>query len=290
MAIDLNTAEKQRDFSLIPDGTFCKVKIAIDRGNFTLPNMDGLDNGLFKQAKDPSSDAVMLSMRLDVMHGPFTGKPIFENWVVTGGSLDENGISKAGKITKTKVRAAVEAIQNVHPDDQSPAAQQKRILRAFSDLNGQAIPIRVEVQEGTQGYPDNNKIAVVVTPDMPEYLPVMQGQQVDPKPSRRSGAASKPAATTRVAGWAESPMQPAAPVEPAQPGLNLGVDPSWQRSPDGQYAYNGTEWVPAGSPPPPPPPPPSAPMGGNSAAAPTATAPAAAGSPVPAWAAGMPQS
>lgn len=292
MAIDLNTAGKQRDNALIPDGTYCRVQIALDRGGSSLPGMDALDTGLFKAAKPPS-DAMMIAMRLVVTHGPYTGKPIFENWIVEGGNLDEQGLSKGGKITKERVRGAVEAIQNLHPDDVSPAAQQKRILRAFSDLNGQFIPVRVDVQEGTNGYADSNRVSIVVTPEMEEYVPVMQGQQVPPKPSRKSSAASRPAPQTRAAGWADasqpSPPQQGdmlapAPASPPPPAAPIGVDPSWQRSPDGQHAWNGSAWVSAAAPPPPPPPPPM--PSGNSVAAPAAapTAPAPGGTVMPAWA------
>jgi hypothetical protein len=210
----------------------------------------------------------------------------------------------------------MEALNNIRPDDESAAAQMGRKLRAFRDLNGKCIPVRIEVSPGQGDFPDRNRISIVVTPDYEEYIPVMQGHEVEAKPTRTGKGASRPAPAASVKVWADAatpappssqgdmltaaaPLPPAStngaaapapaamappppppPPPPAAPPM--GVDPSWPRSPDGLHAWNGAAWVPVTAPPPPPPPPPApAATSGAFGAAPPVVDPS-----VPSWVTG----
>src|SRR5579863_6377968 len=136
MPIGLQDAEPQRDFGAnIPDGTFCKVKLAIKPGSYSLPNMDAADAGLFKQAKPPS-DAVMLEGELTVLPpSPHAKRKIFQMWTIGGGKLDEKGQSIAWNITKSSLRAMIDSACGLDPADASPQATTTRVLQNFRSLD-----------------------------------------------------------------------------------------------------------------------------------------------------------
>jgi hypothetical protein len=252
MVMDLNEAAEQRDFgALIPDGTFVKLKGHIRPGRINLAGAPEADNGLFKAGKPPS-DAIMLDWEFTVMHGTHAKQKIWQNTVVAGGTLDERGQSKAGNITKAMFRAMLESALGINPKDTSEEARQKRILECFSHLDGIEFAARIGVQEGGAregggNFPDQNRIAFVVTPDQDEWQPVMNGQEVAPKPSgalkaRTNGAAAaaanKPAwqsaaapaqaASTPSPAWQQRPtVSPPAPQAPVAGGNAAQAGPTW---------------------------------------------------------------
>jgi hypothetical protein len=73
---------------------------------------------------------------------------------------------------------------------------------------------KIGIEKGKDGYPDKNKIAVVVTPDKKEYQAVMTGQPVGAAPAFGAQA------TSTSPPWAAG----AAPAPQAQP---KSTTPSW---------------------------------------------------------------
>ena len=124
MPISFNDAEEQREFGLVPDGTFVKLKLNIRRGGETILNMDPADNGLFKQSG--SSDVKHLDCEFKVVSGRHKGAAIYRALTITGGQIDEKGVSKGWGVTKSQIRAMLESALAVNPQDSSPAAAAMR--------------------------------------------------------------------------------------------------------------------------------------------------------------------
>lgn len=226
---------EQKDFGAnIPDGTFVKLKGKIRPGNGNLPpdQQGPKDTGLFKRAAHPS-DSIMLDWEFTVMHGPFARRQIWQNMVVDGGKVNEKGESKAGVISKQRLRAMWESGCNIDPKDASPAAEAKREFPNWSDMQGIEFAARIGIEaggekEGGGHYPDKNRIAIVVVPGMPEYTPVMAGQEVEPKPSGTTGGGK-----ARGAASTDQAAKPAwqRDAAPAQAGQGAAAGPAWTQQP-----------------------------------------------------------
>lgn len=218
--LDLSTAPEQRPDGIIPDGTFVRVKASLRDGGASLPNMEPLDNGLFKCAKPPS-DAVMLDWEFTVLQGQHARRKFWQLMTVAGGSLDEKGISKAWNITKASLRAMIDSALGLDPKDESDAAKQKRVLRGFRDLDGIEFVCKVGIERGTEGYADKNRIAHVVTPNEPEYAVVMRGEEPPPKPTGASGGSRSAAPAAVRPAWGGGTAAPAA--QPAWGGNSVSA-------------------------------------------------------------------
>jgi hypothetical protein len=187
MPINLNDAGEQREFgACMPDGTFVYVQGDIRPGGATVPGSDPDDAGLFLQSK--SSDAMMLDWEFTVLNGPHARQKFWQMMTVFGGSLDDHGHSKAGDISKRTLRGMMESACGISPKDNTPAAAQKRMIPSFKSMDKIPFVCRVEIVVN-EGYADKNGIALVLTPDDPEYAPVKAGQDVPPKP--RSGSSTR---------------------------------------------------------------------------------------------------
>ena len=222
--MNLNTAEPQKTFEVIPDGTFVKILLQIKAGGFNLPGAEAMDAGLFKTSK--SSDAVMLECEMTVLEGPYAHRKFTDHWTVAGGSLDEKGNSKGFNITKTRMRAAIESNQNIRPDDMGAQAVATRQINGFKELDGITFFAKIKVDPGEpyvdqatgqekQGF-DRNSLDRIVTPDMVEYADLAAGKPVEAKPRGAARIGKSPGAATPAAGrsWGSPPA--------AQPGLPLG--------------------------------------------------------------------
>jgi hypothetical protein len=232
MLLDLNTAEEQRR-DLIPDGVFAPLRASIRPGEYTLPNTDTADVGLFKASR--SSDAVMLEFEFTVLAGPHAKRKFWQSMTVQGGKTDENGVSLAWNITKSSLRAMAESALGVSPKDMSAEAQAKRRLPNFKSVDGLEFIAKIGVERGSQApdggqYADKNKIAHIVTPDEPEWATIRQGGEIAPRPT--GGEAGVRAAGANLQAklhqhlqpkpaWQQEPQQEPAAAAPAKKG------PSW---------------------------------------------------------------
>lgn len=214
----------------MPDGTFAKIKMTTRPGG-----VDGsvpMDKGLLKASQ--SSDAKMLDCEFTVVDGPFAKRKFWQNFTVAGGKLDENGVSKGWNISKAAFRAMVDSALGLDPGDMSEAAKQKRMIQGLKQLDGIAFAARIMVEPASSPqYKDANKLANVVLPGEPQYLPIMRGEQVRPEPI--NAKPRKPADTQSAPSPAwEAPAQPAAASgvpwarqtesTPAQPAPATGPD------------------------------------------------------------------
>ena len=185
MAIDLNDAPDQREMgAVMPDGTFVWLIGHIKRGGASIPGeaAGSPDIGAYKASKTAGSDALMLDWEFTVDLGQYKGRKVFQNMVVTGGSVDESGHSKAGTISRGQLKAMVNSGTGLDPKDESPAAKAGRIIPSMSALDGIPFAARLGI-EASEGYADKNIIAHVVEPGEPEYADIRAGKDVEPKPS-----------------------------------------------------------------------------------------------------------
>ena len=186
--LDFNGADRQ--FDLIPDNTIVPLIMHIKPGG------QG-DGGWLRPSQN--SDALMLECELTVLEGPFARRKIFQYMVVSGGSLNEKGESKAGNITRSNLRAILESARNIKPDDMSPEAAQKRCCPGgWADFNGICFVAKVGIEKGKDGYSDRNKIKTVITPDMEGYAPIQQ----QAAPAAAATPPPQSAASNPVPSWA----------------------------------------------------------------------------------------
>lgn len=232
MALNLSDAEQQRDFgATIPDGSYCKVRLALKPGGHNLAGFDGEDLGLFKLARPPS-DAVMIEAELTVLPpSPHQRRKIFMMWTVAGGSLDEKGQSKAWNITKAALRAMVDSALGLDPTDESAPSKAARQLPSFRSLDGIEFYARISIESDPNGvYPDSNRVGHIVVPGEPEYAALAAGQIPEPRPSRstaRRASSNAAGAGGQKPAWQQNaaPAQ-AAPAAAAKPAWAAGSAPA----------------------------------------------------------------
>ena len=217
MSFDMNDAEPQKSGELIPDGTFAKITMTIRPGG--TDGQSEIDRGLLKASNAPGSDVLMVDAEFTVAEGPHVRRKFWQMFTVSGGKVDEHGVSIGWKISKGSFRAMIDSALGLDPSDMSEAAKAKRILRGLADLNGISFVAKIKVEPSDDPrYGDSNKLDRVVLPSEPEWRKVMDGENLAPSPS------------TRAPPKAASPASPAAPAwgQPAaSPPANAA--PSWSR-------------------------------------------------------------
>ena len=217
MSFDMNDAEPQKSGELIPDGTFAKVTMTIRPGG--TDGQGEIDRGLLKASNVPGSDVLMLDAEFTVSGGPHVRRKFWQMFTVSGGKVDEQGVSIGWKISKGSFRAMIDSALGLDPQDMSDAAKAKRILRGLADLNGITFVAKIKVEPSDDPrYGDSNKLDRVIVPSEPEWQKVMDGEVLAPSPS------------TRARPKAVAPASPAAPAW-GQPSASppASASPSWSR-------------------------------------------------------------
>ncbi len=224
MTFDMNDAEPQAGGDLIPDGTFAKVTMTIRRGG-----SDGdseIDRGLLKASNSPGSDVKSLDCEFTVTEGPYARRKFWQMFTVSGGKVDDHGVSIGWKISKSVFRAMIDSGLGLDPRDMSEATKAKRILRGLSDLSGVTFVGVISVESSSNPrYGNSNRLARVVLPTEPEWRRILDGESVPPAPSKpRARSAPAVAAATAAPAW-----NPAAPAKAPQaaPAAAPVSGPSW---------------------------------------------------------------
>ena len=214
MTFDMNDAEPQKTGDLIPDGSFAKITMTIRPGN--VDGQGEIDQGLLKASNSPGSDVLMLDAEFTVVEGPHAKRKFWQLFTVSGGKLDENGVSIGWKISKSSFRAMIDSALGLDPDDMSEAAKAKRVLRGLADLGGITFVTKIKVEPSSDPrYGDSNRLERVVLPSETEWRKVMDGETVPAAPSTRPRPAQKaPTPTAAAPAWGSSTV--AAPSAPAQ--------------------------------------------------------------------------
>lgn len=222
MSFDMNDAEPQKSGELIPDGTFAKVTMTIRPGG--TDGQSEIDRGLLKASNAPGSDVLMVDAEFTVAEGPHVRRKFWQMFTVSGGKVDEQGVSIGWKISKGSFRAMIDSALGLDPQDISEAAKSKRILRGLADLSGITLVAKIKVEPSDDPrYGDSNKLDRVVLPSEPEWRKVMDGKVLAPSPSTRARSKAASPASPAAPAWGQpvaSPPASAPPAwsRPAQPG------------------------------------------------------------------------
>jgi hypothetical protein len=215
---DFNDANEQRPDGVIPDGTYCQLRLTWRPGNENLEGCFPDDIGLFKTSST-SSDVVYLDAELAVTFGLYAGRKLWQNFTVSGGKQTEGGTSKAWNISKDTMRAMIDSALGLDPKDVSAAAKAKRNLPSFRSLDGVAFFARLGVESGGGVYADKNRVAHIVVPGEPQYAALKAGQEVPPAPSGVTAARAAAAPAQAKPAWQQNAVE----VKPA----TTSAGPSW---------------------------------------------------------------
>ena len=135
----------------------------------------------------------MLDSELAVAEGPHVRRKFWQMFTVSGGKVDEHGVSIGFKISKGSFRAMIDSALGLDPSDMSDAAKAKRILRGLADLNGITFVAKIKVEASADPrYGDSNRLDRVVLPNEPEWRKVMDGEVLAPSPSTRARPKAPP--------------------------------------------------------------------------------------------------
>jgi hypothetical protein len=196
---DLNTAEGQKSFDVIPALTVVTVQMSPRPGGV------GEDGWLKNSSK---RDSQGLDCELTVIAPEEHAKKKFFEWFLIRGTTD--GHAEAGNISLRKIRAIVESARGIRPDDKSEAAQAARIIKSWGDLNNIRFVAKVGVRPAEGSYPAKNILLEVITPDRQAYTRPQQiaaGSAPGSAPSSTAPSsaapASAPANTVARPQWAQ---------------------------------------------------------------------------------------
>ena len=199
---DLNDAEEQREFALIPPKTLAKVIMAIRPGGYDDASQ-GWTGGY--ATRSDKTGAVYLNAKFTILEGPFAKRVVFgliglyspkgPDWTNMGRSF---------------LRAILNSARGIHPADQTPQAQTARRIRGFADLDGVEFVVRIDVEKDQNGE-DKNVVKAAIQPDSKEYAalmdavsraPVPTGGFSSSAPAANAAPAAAPAVSTRPT-WAQ---------------------------------------------------------------------------------------
>lgn len=171
---DLNDAEEQREFALIPPKTLAKVIMAIRPGGYDDANQ-GWTGGY--ATRSDKTGAVYLNAKFTILEGPFAKRVVFgliglyspkgPDWTNMGRSF---------------LRAILNSARGIHPADQTPQAQTARRIRGFADLDGVEFVVRIDVEKDQNGE-DKNVVKAAIQPDSKEYAALMGAVSRAPVPT-----------------------------------------------------------------------------------------------------------
>lgn len=166
---DFNNAEPQRAIgSLIPEDTICLLVLNVR------PGQHG-PAGWLKLNRDGTCEMMDLEFTID--GGDHDRRKLWENWVVAG---QTEGQTKAGLITRSKLRAVLESAHGVDPADDSEAAMAKRQVAGWGGFDSLKFCAKIGIETGglkdktagptSERYPDKNRIKAILTPTDAEYI------------------------------------------------------------------------------------------------------------------------
>lgn len=191
---DFNSAEDQQAFDVIPRGTIAKVLMTIKPGGYD-DHHHGWTGGY--ATDNPDTGSVYLNCEFVVLDGPYAKRKI---WSLIG--LYSVKGPEWTNMGRTMIKGILNSANRLLPEDQSPAAQQKRRLAGLHELDGIEFVVQIGVQKD-RDEELRNTIKMAVTPDHKDYAAVMNGMSTtapvtQTQPVNHSGVANQPQ-TTRAA-------------------------------------------------------------------------------------------
>jgi hypothetical protein len=165
MVYDFNTANEQRDFEVIPDGTIAVVALKIRPGSTG-------EDGILKRTK--KGDAEGLDVELTIVGGPYDKRKVWTFEIVSGTT---DGHAQMADRTRERLRAILESARGIKPADVSEAAKKARLTGGYSDFDGIRFVAKIGIDPAKDGYKAKNVLDRVITPDRKEWQPVEQVTQ-----------------------------------------------------------------------------------------------------------------
>ena len=182
--LNLNEADSQRPFDLIPAGTIVTAQMIIRMGGAG-------EDGWLKRSADGGCEG--LDLEYTIVDGDHAKRKIWQ-FAILNGTTD--GHAKAADITRTMLRSIWESAHGIRPDDESEEARSKRNPE-LADFQNLRFIGRVSIEKSKDpAYDDKNKIHAI-TPE------ARQSQSVEqiPAPAQGTftGMAGAPAASAKPA-------------------------------------------------------------------------------------------
>ena len=191
---DFNSADEQTSFDLIPKGSLLRVRMTIKPGGHDDASQ-GWTGGY--ATRNANKGSVYLNCEFVVMEGPFARRKM---WALIG--LYSPKGPEWGNMGRTFIKAILNSARNVHPGDNSPAAQNARRISGFADLDGIEFLGKVD-WEKDQNDEDKSVIKSAVTPDHKDYAAIMGAPRAATTP-----VAPAPNAYAQASGRAPVPGRP----------------------------------------------------------------------------------
>lgn len=188
---DFNSADDQNSFDLIPKGTRVKVRMTIRPGGYDDP-AQGWTGGYATQ--NATTGSVYLNCEFVVLEGPYARRKM---WSLIG--LHSPKGPEWANMGRAFIKGILNSARGLHPQDNSPQAQQARRIQGFADLDGIEFVAKVELEKDQYGE-DKNVVKTAITPDHKDYAAVM-GQA--PVSQGAAPAPAKPATPTGRPSWAQ---------------------------------------------------------------------------------------
>ncbi len=192
---DFNSASEQTSFDLIPKGSLVRVRMTVKPGGHDDASQ-GWTGGY--ATRNVNKGSVYLNCEFVVMEGPFARRKM---WALIG--LHSPKGPDWGNMGRTFIKAILNSARNVHPADNSPAAQNARRISGFADLDGIEFLGKVD-WEKDQNDEDKSVVKSAVTPDHKDYAAAMGA----PRAATTATAAPAPNAYAQATGRTPVPGRP----------------------------------------------------------------------------------
>ena len=192
---DFNSASEQTSFDLIPKGSLVRVRMTVKPGGHDDASQ-GWTGGY--ATRNVNKGSVYLNCEFVVMEGPFARRKM---WALIG--LHSPKGPDWGNMGRTFIKAILNSARNVHPADNSPAAQNARRISGFADLDGIEFLGKVD-WEKDQNEEDKSVVKSAVTPDHKDYAAAMGA----PRAATSAPAAPAPNAYAQATGRTPVPGRP----------------------------------------------------------------------------------
>jgi len=158
--MDLNTAEPQQIFNLIPKGTTAKVRMTIRSGGYNDPAQDWIGG---YATRSVFSGAIYLNCEFVILDGVYVKRKV---WGLIG--LHSPKGDKWNSIGRSFMRAIVNSAKGFAEEDTSPQAVAARKV-SFSDLDGIEFVARIDVEKNKGTGQERNVIKQAVTKGQKGY-------------------------------------------------------------------------------------------------------------------------
>ena len=192
---DFNSASEQTSFDLIPKGSLVRVRMTVKPGGHDDASQ-GWTGGY--ATRNVNKGSVYLNCEFVVMEGPFARRKM---WALIG--LHSPKGPDWGNMGRTFIKAILNSARNVHPADNSPAAQNARRISGFADLDGIEFLGKVD-WEKDQNDEDKSVVKSAVTPDHKDYAAAMGAARA----ATTAPAAPAPNAYAQATGRTPVPGRP----------------------------------------------------------------------------------